>query len=55
MAFIILRPQFASQWAENHSGFETELKNHARESLPGFACPEWVQVVNELPVCPICW
>ncbi|KIM67169.1 hypothetical protein SCLCIDRAFT_1210660 [Scleroderma citrinum Foug A] len=49
MAFIILRPQFASQWAENHSGFETELKNHARESLPGFACPEWVQVVNELP------
>lgn len=52
MAFVILRAEFASQWAEDHPGFEAELKGHARKFLPGFACPEWVRVVNELPVCP---
>ena len=37
-------------WAGNHGGFEVELKRHARKLLPGFACPEWVQVVDKLPV-----
>ncbi|KAL4064962.1 hypothetical protein V8B97DRAFT_2025861 [Scleroderma yunnanense] len=49
MAFVIIRPEFALRWAENHPGFEIELKCHARKFLPGFACPEWVQVVDELP------
>ncbi|KAI6044979.1 hypothetical protein EDC04DRAFT_2560276 [Pisolithus marmoratus] len=49
MAFVILRPEFVSKWATDHAGFEVALKRHARECLPGFACPEWVQIVDELP------
>ncbi|KIJ68289.1 hypothetical protein HYDPIDRAFT_173052 [Hydnomerulius pinastri MD-312] len=49
MAFVILRPEFVQKWAGNHAGFESELKRYARTLLPGFACPEWVQVVDELP------
>lgn len=50
MAFVILRPEFVSKWEADHTAFETELERHARKRLPGFACPEWVQVVKELPV-----
>jgi len=50
MAFVILRPEYVQTWAGNHGGFEVELKRHARKLLPGFACPEWVQVVDKLPV-----
>ena len=50
MAFIVLRPQFVSSWKGRHDDFEKELKAHAKQSLPGFACPEWVKVVQELPV-----
>lgn len=46
-AFVILTP--SSKFASDHAGFETELKRHAREKLPGFARPEWVQVTAELP------
>ncbi|KAI0950025.1 hypothetical protein AcV7_008619 [Taiwanofungus camphoratus] len=49
MAFIILHPQRAQKWAGRHSEFSEELKRHARARLPGFACPEWVKVVEELP------
>ncbi|KAI9572826.1 hypothetical protein HD554DRAFT_2014398 [Boletus coccyginus] len=49
MAFVILRPEYVQTWAGNHGGFEVELKRHARKLLPGFACPEWVQVVDKLP------
>ncbi|KAG1716563.1 hypothetical protein ID866_615 [Astraeus odoratus] len=49
MAFVVLQPEFASKWMGNHAGFEAELKRHARKNLPGFACPEWVEVVDELP------
>ncbi|KAF8640479.1 hypothetical protein AX17_000142 [Amanita inopinata Kibby_2008] len=49
MAFVILHPQHAAHWAGRHREFEQELKKHARERLPGFACPEWVSVVPELP------
>lgn len=49
MAFVILRPEFISKWAMDHVAFEVELKRHARERLPGFACPEWVRIVEELP------
>jgi hypothetical protein len=50
MAFVILRQEYIQKWAGNHADFEVELKRHARSLLPGFACPEWVQVVDELPV-----
>ncbi|KAG9314496.1 hypothetical protein JVU11DRAFT_5293 [Chiua virens] len=49
IAFIILRPEYVQTWAGNPSGFEVELRRHARTRLPGFACPEWVQVVDKLP------
>ncbi|KAG1894809.1 uncharacterized protein F5891DRAFT_701766 [Suillus fuscotomentosus] len=49
MAFVILRPEHAPKWKDNHDGFGTELIRHARTLLPGFACPEWVQIVDELP------
>ena len=50
MAFVILHPQKAEKWAGRHGEFEKDLKAHARKRLPGFACPEWVSVVKELPV-----
>ncbi|THG99460.1 hypothetical protein EW026_g2887 [Hermanssonia centrifuga] len=49
MAFVILRNQATARWAGRHNNFEVELKTHAKSRLPGFACPEWVQVVDELP------
>ncbi|KAJ3542282.1 hypothetical protein NM688_g5987 [Phlebia brevispora] len=49
MAFVILRTDAAKRWAGKHAEFAADLKRHARSRLPGFACPEWVQVVEELP------
>lgn len=49
MAFVILHPQHASHWHGRHHEFERDLKQHAKPRLPGFACPEWVEVVPELP------
>ncbi|KZT09701.1 acetyl-CoA synthetase-like protein [Laetiporus sulphureus 93-53] len=49
MAFVILHPQRAPQWTGRHDEFGDTLKKHARGRLPGFACPEWVRVVEELP------
>ena len=50
MAFVTLHPQYAHLWEGRHREFETELKTHGRERLPGFACPEWITIVPELPV-----
>ena len=65
MAFVILRPGARKQWSaggnsengqrdangkQQPSAFERELKVYAKGRLPGFACPEWVEVVDELPV-----
>lgn len=50
MAFVILHPQHAEKWAGRHADFGRDLKEHAKKRLPGFACPEWVEVVPELPV-----
>ncbi|TFK41006.1 hypothetical protein BDQ12DRAFT_678730 [Crucibulum laeve] len=49
MAFVILHPQHVSHWKGRHHEFEKDLKEHAKSRLPGFACPEWVEVVPELP------
>jgi acyl-CoA synthetase (AMP-forming)/AMP-acid ligase II len=50
MAFVILRKEAQQKWKGRHQDFDTELKKHARSRLPGFACPEWVEVVEDLPV-----
>ncbi|KAF8272882.1 hypothetical protein EI94DRAFT_1769496 [Lactarius quietus] len=49
MAFVILHVESAKCWASKHDEFSLELKAHARERLPGFAVPEWVAVVEDLP------
>ncbi|KAJ3482473.1 hypothetical protein NLI96_g6951 [Meripilus lineatus] len=49
MAFVILKTQAAPKWKGKHADFEADLKRHAKTRLPGFACPEWVSVVEELP------
>jgi acyl-CoA synthetase (AMP-forming)/AMP-acid ligase II len=50
MAFVVLHPQHTARWSGRHREFAGELKTHAKTKLPGFACPEWVEVVPELPV-----
>jgi hypothetical protein len=52
MAFVILRTEAAERWAGKHAEFSSALKAHARKHLPGFATPQWVVVVEELPVRP---
>ncbi|KIY72780.1 acetyl-CoA synthetase-like protein [Cylindrobasidium torrendii FP15055 ss-10] len=49
MAFVKLHPERASRWADRPEEFAADLKAHAKSRLPGFACPEWVLIVNELP------
>ncbi|KAH9968801.1 acetyl-CoA synthetase-like protein [Russula dissimulans] len=49
MAYIILRPESARRWDGKHAEFSSTLKTYARERLPGFAAPEWIVVVEELP------
>ncbi|KAH9486780.1 Acetate/butyrate--CoA ligase AAE7, peroxisomal [Psilocybe cubensis] len=49
MAFVVLHPQHVATWRGRHHLFEKDLKAHARSRLPGFACPEWVEIVPELP------
>ncbi|KZS92936.1 AMP-dependent synthetase and ligase [Sistotremastrum niveocremeum HHB9708] len=49
MAFIILRIEAIEKWADRHHHFAADLKQFARNHLPGFALPEWIKVVPELP------
>ncbi|KAJ6574914.1 hypothetical protein B0H19DRAFT_1126352 [Mycena capillaripes] len=48
-AFIILKSHSTSKWKGRHDAFGEELKAYAKGRLPGFACPEWVEVVEALP------
>ncbi|KAG9012722.1 hypothetical protein FRB93_001275 [Tulasnella sp. JGI-2019a] len=48
-AFVVLHPSAVDKHSESTSGFEESLKGHAKERLPGFARPEWVEVVGDLP------
>lgn len=50
MAFVILHMESAKRWAGEHVEFFMHLKAYARERLPAFAVPEWITVVEELPV-----
>ncbi|KAH8919623.1 acetyl-CoA synthetase-like protein [Atractiella rhizophila] len=47
-AFVVLTPTAASKWHNNSEGFAQALKDFSRSRLPGFARPEWVQVVPEI-------
>ncbi|KAF8609247.1 acetyl-CoA synthetase-like protein [Ceratobasidium sp. AG-I] len=49
MAFVILHPHKVGNWKGKHDAFSEDLRAHAKGRLPGFACPEWVEVVPELP------
>ena len=52
MAYVILRPEAVGKWegkGAEGGEFEKELIAHSRKHLPGFARPEWVEVVPELP------
>ncbi|EJU01917.1 AMP-dependent synthetase and ligase [Dacryopinax primogenitus] len=49
MAFVILHSHEEGKWKGKDKEFEIELKKFARQSLPGFAVPEWVAIVKELP------
>ncbi|KAJ7630745.1 hypothetical protein FB45DRAFT_916461 [Roridomyces roridus] len=48
-AFVVLKAQSVGKWKGRHGQFGDDLKRHAKARLPGFACPEWVTVVDELP------
>ena len=52
MAYVILHTEPARRWAGKDAEFSSALKAHVRQRLPGFATPEWVVIVEELPVCP---
>lgn len=49
MAFVVIHPDHVSKWKGRYREFEKDLEGHAKKRLPGFACPEWVEVVPELP------
>ncbi|TFY83397.1 hypothetical protein EWM64_g608 [Hericium alpestre] len=49
MAFVQLRPEAVKKWAGRHKEFAASLQEHVKERLPGFARPEWVTIVDELP------
>ena len=53
MAYVILHTESTRRWVGKHAEFSSVLKAHARQRLPGFATPEWVVIVKELPVCPL--
>ena len=53
MAFVTLHPSKAAKWENKHREFEVDLKAHARKKLPGFATPEWVAIVPDLPVSEV--
>ncbi|KAG9045239.1 hypothetical protein FS837_006777 [Tulasnella sp. UAMH 9824] len=49
MAFVVLHFDSAKKYEEDVIKFVESLAKHAKERLPGFARPEWVEVVEELP------
>lgn len=46
-AFVVLQDESKPKW-KDAAKFEAELKKFSRKGLPGFARPEWVEVVNAL-------
>jgi hypothetical protein len=52
MAYVILHAESARHWAGKHAEFSSALRAYARGRLPAFATPEWIAIVEELPVGP---
>jgi acyl-coenzyme A synthetase/AMP-(fatty) acid ligase len=48
MVFVVLHPH-VTRWKNREKEFEQDLKEHAKSRLPGFAQPEWVQILDDLP------
>jgi len=52
MVFVVLHPHIKLKWQGRDKEFEQNIKDHAKPKLPGFAQPEWVEIVEDLPkVC----
>lgn len=49
MAFVVLHLEALKNYGHDLVEFERSLIAHAKERLPGFARPEWIKVVDELP------
>ncbi|KAK0198698.1 acetyl-CoA synthetase-like protein [Armillaria mellea] len=49
MAFVIIHPEHVARWSGRVDEFVKDLMEHAKARLPGFARPDWVEVVPELP------
>lgn len=45
-AYVVLKD--GAKWHGRHAEFEKELKQFSRGKMPGFAIPEWVEVISEL-------
>lgn len=45
-AFVVLKD--GAKWHGKHADFEGHLKKFAKTKMPGFAVPEWIEVVPEL-------
>ena len=48
-AFVLLRDNAKDKWKGKGAEFEIELKDFSKTRLPGFARPEWVEIVDALP------
>lgn len=50
MAFVVLHLEAIAKYGKDEIvHFKDSLTAHAKERLPGFARPEWIEVVHELP------
>ncbi|KAK0481876.1 hypothetical protein IW261DRAFT_1472834 [Armillaria novae-zelandiae] len=50
---VIIHPEHVARWSGRVDAFVKDLMEHAKARLPGFARPDWVEVVPELPVSKI--
>jgi len=49
-AFIVFNREGQREWADSPKEFEAHLKASLKGKLPGFAIPEWIYIVKDLPV-----
>jgi len=49
MAYVLLSAAGAKKWVDREVELFKELHEHVKPRLPGFARPEWYEVVSELP------
>jgi len=49
MAYVLLHPSAVNKWTGKHDQLIEDLKGHVKTRLPGFARPEFYEIVDELP------